>query len=87
MPAMKMRVVVALVPLAALAPAIPALAGDEQIETLPGVSRQPDIVTTLPPEPTDDPADPTHFKIGDTEVRISGSIRIDVTAGGLPPPR
>lgn len=67
-----------------------ALAGGKSTqlpEPLPGVSQPPDIVTTLPPEPSDGIADAGHFKIGDTEVRISGSVRIDVTAGNLPKPR
>jgi hypothetical protein len=78
-----------LLPLAILALAGAAAAGEKKQadKTLPGVSAPPDIVTTLPPEPTDEPTDPTHFRIGNTEVRISGSLRIDMTTGNLPPPR
>lgn len=66
------------------------LAGDKPAgapQPLPGVSSPPEIVTTLPPEPTDGSGDPGHFRIGNTDVRISGSVRIDVTAGNLPKPR
>lgn len=56
---------------------------------LPGVSGDYSIVKPIPPEP-DEPENGisgTHFKIGDTEVRIRGSISVDISAGSLPPPR
>ncbi|ESX82449.1 hypothetical protein NKJ09_01725 [Mesorhizobium sp. M0189] len=56
---------------------------------LPGVTSDYRIAEPAPqPEPDD--AVPSSgngtFKIGDTEVRISGSITIDVATGGIRPP-
>ncbi|RVD62939.1 MULTISPECIES: hypothetical protein [Mesorhizobium] len=57
---------------------------------LPGVTGGYRIATPAPkPEPDD--AFPSNgngqFKIGDTDVRISGSITVDVGAGSIGPPR
>ncbi|RUW96725.1 hypothetical protein EN808_11805 [Mesorhizobium sp. M8A.F.Ca.ET.165.01.1.1] len=57
---------------------------------LPGVSGDYRIAKPAPvPEPDD--AFPSsgngQFKIGDTDVRISGSITVDVGVGGIKPPR
>ena len=57
---------------------------------LPGVSGDYRIAKPAPqPEPDD--AFPSNgngtFKIGDTDVRISGSITVDVATGGIKPPR
>lgn len=57
--------------------------------TLPGVGGDYSIVKPLPPEPDEQEngISGTHFKIGNTEVRIRGSISVDISAGSLPPPR
>jgi hypothetical protein len=59
---------------------------------LPGVSADYRIVRPAPePRPEPDDALPGsgngQFKIGDTDVRISGSITFDVAAGAIKPPR
>lgn len=57
---------------------------------LPGVTGDYRIAKPAPqPEPDDAlPAvENGTFKIGDTDVRISGSITVDVGTGGIKPPR
>lgn len=61
-----------------------------QKSALPGVSGDYRIAKPAPqPEPDD--AFPGNgngqFKIGDTDVRISGSITVDIGAGAIKPPR
>ncbi|WP_027058868.1 hypothetical protein [Mesorhizobium loti] len=61
-----------------------------QKSTLPGVSGDYRIAKPAPqPEPDDAlPADGNGtFKIGNTDVRIGGSITLDVATGGIKPPR
>ncbi|MDX8464531.1 hypothetical protein RFM26_02380 [Mesorhizobium sp. VK23B] len=79
--------------LAALAGALigstAAFAGDSSAQKLPGVSSDYRIAKPAPqPEPDDAlPAGSNGtFKIGDTDVRISGSITIDMATGGIRPP-
>ena len=55
-------------------------------EKLPGVSEDHRIVRPLP-EPVDDAPDSDTIKVGDWDVRISGSVTIDIGTGNLPPPR
>ncbi|TIW91436.1 MAG: hypothetical protein E5V59_20345 [Mesorhizobium sp.] len=56
--------------------------------TLPGVAGDYRIAKPAP-EPEPDDGFPSNgngtFKIGDTDVRISGSITVDVGAGGIKP--
>lgn len=59
----------------------------KQAETLPGVSVDHKIVGSVPPEPTDRETDPTTFRVGNTDVHISGYVQVDVTAGRLGSPR
>ncbi|TIO79355.1 MAG: hypothetical protein E5X74_10155 [Mesorhizobium sp.] len=66
-----------------------AFADDNPTQKLPGVSGDYRIAKPAPqPEPDDaQPAgDNGAFKIGDTDVRISGSITIDMGTGGIRPP-
>lgn len=69
-----------------------ATAGDTSSDkgALPGVASDYRIAKTAPqPEPDD--AAPSNgikqFKIGDTDVRISGSITVDAGAGAIGPSR
>ena len=69
-----------------------ALAGDSTSQwpksALPGVTNDYRIAKPAPqPEPDDElPAGENGtFKIGDTDVRISGSITVDVGTGGIKP--
>jgi hypothetical protein len=69
-----------------------AIAGDKSSDkdALPGVTGDYHIAKPTPkPEPDDAvPASgPGEFKIGDTDVRISGDITIDIGAGGIGLPR
>lgn len=50
---------------------------------LPGVTTPEAIVKAPQPEPSDADSDPRSFRIGDTDVWISGDITIDVTIGDL----
>ncbi|TPI81850.1 hypothetical protein [Mesorhizobium sp. B2-8-9] len=73
--------------LAALAGALmagAALADDSSAQKLPGVSGDYRIAKPAPqPEPNALPAGSDgSFKIGDTDVRIGGSITIDMATGG-----
>ncbi len=78
--------------LAALAGALvagSALADDNSPQKLPGVSGDYHIAKPAPqPEPDD--AQPAgndgSLKIGNTDVRIGGSITIDMATGGMKPP-
>ncbi|WP_292513865.1 hypothetical protein [Mesorhizobium sp.] len=54
--------------------------------TLPGVTNDFRIATPAP-EPDDAVPSNGQFKIGDTDVRISGSITFDVGAGAIKAPR
>ena len=70
-----------------------AFAGDtatsSQKAALPGVTSDYRIAQTAPqPEPDDAlPAGENGtFKIGNTDVRVSGSISIDMATGGIRPP-
>ncbi len=60
-----------------------ALAGD----ALPGV-KQPEPIVQPAPEPEDQPAsEDGSFMVGNTKVKISGSVTVDIGAGKGPPPR
>ncbi|MDX8524994.1 hypothetical protein RFM68_10775 [Mesorhizobium sp. MSK_1335] len=66
-----------------------AFADDSQAQKLPGVSGDYRIAKPAPqPEPDDAlPAGSDgSFKIGNTDVRIGGSITIDMATGGIRPP-
>lgn len=55
-------------------------------EPLPGVVQGEPIVRPLPPEAGSD-AEKEPIRVGDWDVRISGSVTIDIGTGNLPPPR
>jgi hypothetical protein len=52
----------------------------EENPTLPGVKAPKPIVTAPPPEPEpmSNPSKPNTFRIGNTDVTISGDITVDV---------
>ena len=54
-------------------------------QSLPGVSKPAPIVTAPPPEPDGNASDPRSFRVGNTDVRISGEIVVDVTIGDIKP--
>lgn len=61
-----------------------AEAKDMQQTELPGVKPQKPIVTAPPPAPEPDQASRAsgkHFRVGNTDVSISGDVIIDVGAG------
>jgi hypothetical protein len=54
-----------------------AMANDKNT-ALPGVEQPAPIVSVPEAEPNEPPVDPKNFMIGNTQVRISGSITVDV---------
>jgi hypothetical protein len=56
-------------------------------QALPGVKHPEPIVKQLPPEPDSEAADRGTLRVGDFDVRISGSVTVDVGAGAVKPPR
>jgi len=68
----------------ALLAGTPAFADDNASQKLPGVSGDYRITKPAPqPEPDDVPAGSDgSFKIGNTDVRIGGSITVDMGTGG-----
>src|SRR5690606_34886791 len=54
---------------------------------LPGVDTGYRIVKPLVPDDEVEPADTGYFRIGDMDVRVSGSITVDVGVGSLRTPR
>lgn len=59
-------------------------------KSLPGVDGGYSIVKPPAPQPEPDNYDPAtgrQFKVGDMDVRISGSVIVDVGAGSIPAPR
>lgn len=64
--------------------------GKQAAKPLPGVNGGYSIVKPAAPQPEPDDYDPAtgrQFKVGDMDVRISGSVIVDVGAGDLPAPR
>lgn len=57
----------------------------QQSNALPGVDGDYRIVRPAPE--LEETAPGTHFNIGDMEVRVSGSITVDIGVGALRPPR
>lgn len=65
-------------------------AGKQAAKPLPGVDGGYSIVKPAAPQPEPEDYDPAvgrQFKVGDMDVRISGSVIVDVGAGNLPAPR
>ncbi len=55
--------------------------------TLPGVDGDYHIVRPMPEPENADPLAGSQFKVGDMDVRIGGSITVDIGAGDLRRPR
>ncbi|MEI9421717.1 hypothetical protein O7A70_11110 [Mesorhizobium sp. Cs1299R1N1] len=86
----KAATVLAIVGLASSSALADDASSSAQKSVLPGVAGDYRIAKPAPvPEPDD--AFPSsgngQFKIGNTDVRISGSITVDVGVGGIKPPR
>lgn len=62
-----------------------AISAHAEDPNLPGVSKPDAIVTSPPPEPTEVSRDPRSFRVGNTDVRISGDITVDVIIGDIKP--
>ncbi|WP_188822434.1 hypothetical protein [Brucella endophytica] len=60
--------------------AAPGVSLAQENQTLPGVTPPKPIVTAPPPEPDrmTDSSKPNTFRIGNTDVTISGDITVDV---------
>jgi hypothetical protein len=71
----------------ALAAAASSSAFAEEAQPLPGVKQPQPIVQAPQPEPMAEPATPGTFKVGDFDVKVSGSITVDVGVGKVKPPR
>ena len=70
--------------------ASPAFSGPATPKTdaLPGVKDETYSIVKPMPEPDDLPTTaPGTFKIGDTDVKISGEITVDIGVGNVKPPR
>jgi hypothetical protein len=67
--------------------AMPFAAAAEDAHPLPGVSQPEPIVQDLKPEPNGEPATPGTFKVGNFDVKISGSVIVDVGVNVRKPPR
>ncbi|PWJ85379.1 hypothetical protein C7441_103236 [Pseudaminobacter salicylatoxidans] len=62
-----------------------ALADDSQ--PLPGVKQPEPIVQAPQPEPDEQPGTGDTFKVGDFDVKVSGSVTVDIGFGKVKPPR
>ena len=76
--------------LLALAATLPAAAADAGARSapapaLPGVEGNYRIVRPAPQAEPEVPADAGHFKIGGMDVRVSGSIAVDIAVGSVKP--
>ncbi|MBN9047119.1 MAG: hypothetical protein J0H18_15850 [Rhizobiales bacterium] len=64
-----------------------ALAAEQPPLGLPPGVRLPKPLVSAPPPAPDPDGEPApswkHFRVGDTEVRISGSLRMDMATGHL----
>ena len=60
-------------------PLTPSLAA----EPLPGVLEGEPIVQPLPPEPGKSSSEKEPIRVGDWDVRISGSVTVDIGVGAL----
>lgn len=80
----------ALMVAAPLSAGFAAEAGKQAGRPLPGVNGGYSIVKPPAPQPEPDGYDPAtgrQFKVGDMDVRISGSVVVDIGAGSIPAPR
>lgn len=67
-------------------PFILAVAAQAADRALPGVEQPEPIVKPLPPEPDSKAGERGAFKVGDFDVRVSGSVTVDIGAGHVKPP-
>lgn len=77
------KIALILGPTAALLAASPVQAE----EKLPGVAGDHRIVKPLPEPINDASQNNDSIKVGDWDVKISGSVTVDIGVGNLPPPR
>lgn len=68
-------------------PFIAVVVAEAADRSLPGVERPEPIVKPLPPEPDSEAAERGTLRIGDFDVRVSGSVTVDIGAGHVRPPR
>lgn len=68
-------------------PFIAAVAAEAADRALPGVEKPEPIVKPLPPEPDSEAADRGTFKVGNFDVKVSGSVTVDIGVGPVKPPR
>jgi hypothetical protein len=68
-------------------PFIAAVAAEAAERALPGVEKPEPIVKPLPPEPDSEAADRGTFKVGNFDVKVSGSVTVDIGVGPVKPPR
>jgi hypothetical protein len=85
--AFRLPVLGGLFAIAATLPAGAAEAGAKPapVPPLPGVEGGYRIVRPAPQAEPDAPADAGHFRIGDIDVHVSGSIAVDIGVGSIRP--
>jgi len=71
----------------ALAAAASSGAFAEEAQPLPGVKQPQPIVQAPQPEPIAEPDSQQSFKVGDFDVKVSGSVTVDIGVGKIKPPR
>lgn len=71
----------------ALSAAASTVAVAEDAQPLPGVKQPQPIVQAPQPEPLAEPESQQSFKVGDFDVKVSGSVTVDIGIGKIKPPR
>jgi hypothetical protein len=66
---------------------VPAAAMAQDAHPLPGVKQPEPIVQELKPEPMAEQATPGTFKVGNFDVKVSGSVIVDIGVNVRKPPR
>jgi len=70
-----------------LSTAAPLQAFADDSQPLPGVKQPEPIVQAPQPEPDEQSASPGTFKAGNFDVKVSGSVTVDIGVGKIKPPR